>query len=284
MKLIKHFITITRHRHMVMKYCFKCGLYMQGVKHDLSKYSPTEFFASFPHYTGTHSPLTEERYTKGYSSSWIHHKGRNKHHPEYWVDIDLKTNTYKPKRMPDSYIAEMFCDRIAASINYNIDSYKKGTFDKSIPLNYLLTHDTVIMHPSTKRKIIFLLEMYRDKKEKEVFKYIKNNLRKKKLLEVKDILKYKDIVFIGKSKTSDELKERLIKNGYNVTSSNYCDNKNAICFIYSNYDEIKDVTINCKYALVNYFNSSDEVALKLEEANIEYIETNLTKALNEYLK
>ena len=35
---IKHFITITKHRHLVMKLCFKMGLYKQGLLHDLSKY------------------------------------------------------------------------------------------------------------------------------------------------------------------------------------------------------------------------------------------------------
>ena len=42
---IKHFITITRHRHMVIKYCFKMGIGFQGLFHDLSKYTPTEFLA-----------------------------------------------------------------------------------------------------------------------------------------------------------------------------------------------------------------------------------------------
>lgn len=40
---IKHFITITKHRHRVMLHCFKAGIPFQGLTHDLSKYSPTEF-------------------------------------------------------------------------------------------------------------------------------------------------------------------------------------------------------------------------------------------------
>ena len=38
-----HFLTITHHKLLVMRYCFRVGLYKQGLLHDLSKYSPTEF-------------------------------------------------------------------------------------------------------------------------------------------------------------------------------------------------------------------------------------------------
>ena len=43
MKAWQHFKTITTHKMWVMRYCFKIGLYWQGLTHDLSKYSPTEF-------------------------------------------------------------------------------------------------------------------------------------------------------------------------------------------------------------------------------------------------
>ena len=39
MHIFKHFMTITKHRFLVLKYCFKAGLYRQGLAHDLSKYS-----------------------------------------------------------------------------------------------------------------------------------------------------------------------------------------------------------------------------------------------------
>ena len=42
MNIKGHFETITRHKLLVMKYCFECGLYKQGLAHDLSKYSPTD--------------------------------------------------------------------------------------------------------------------------------------------------------------------------------------------------------------------------------------------------
>ena len=86
MNIKGHFETITRHKLLVMKYCFACGLYEQGLAHDLSKYSPTEFIPGCIYYQGDHSPNEAERLARGYSSAWLHHKGRNKHHLEYWID------------------------------------------------------------------------------------------------------------------------------------------------------------------------------------------------------
>ena len=39
---IKHFKTITHHKILVAKGCFRVGLYRQGLLHDMSKYSPSE--------------------------------------------------------------------------------------------------------------------------------------------------------------------------------------------------------------------------------------------------
>lgn len=175
-KFIKHFVTITRHRHLVVKYCFKCGLYKQGLLHDLSKYSYVEFSNGVKYFAGNHSPITNERSDKGYSDAWMHHKGRNKHHSEYWIDLNKATGAYEPIEMPDCYIGEMFCDRLAASKNYN-----RGNYNPNMPLEYLYrTKGTTPMHPNTFSKLESLLKMYVEVGEKETFKYIKKNMRKKK--------------------------------------------------------------------------------------------------------
>ncbi len=173
MHIIKHFITITKHRHMVMRYCFKIGLIKQGLLHDLSKYSFIEFFNGAKYYEGTRSPHHQERDDKGYSEAWMHHKGRNRHHGEYWTDYNTITKSYQPVPMPKKYVAEMFCDRIAASKNYN-----KGHFTSNMPLDYFLKGDT-ILHEKTKEEILLLLTMYRDKGEKETLRYIKKIYLKK---------------------------------------------------------------------------------------------------------
>jgi hypothetical protein len=84
-----HIRTINRHRLEVMKNCFKSGIFWQGLTHDLSKFSPEEFFVGVSHYQGTRSPNEGEREDYGYSKAWMHHKGRNKHHFEYWTDYNV---------------------------------------------------------------------------------------------------------------------------------------------------------------------------------------------------
>lgn len=174
MKLFKHFITITRHRHMVMRYCFRLRLFRQGLAHDLSKYSPVEFFNGVKYYLGTKSPHHAERDEKGYSDAWMHHKGRNKHHIEYWTDVIPGTHSYVPVKMPRKYVAEMFCDRLAASKNYN-----RKHFESSYPYDYFIK-EHLNMHEETYHDILMLLEMYRDKGEKETFRYIRRIYLKNK--------------------------------------------------------------------------------------------------------
>ena len=114
----KHFCTITRHRHQVIRHCRKAGILWQGLRHDLSKYTPTEFIPGARYYIGTRSPNEGERQDKGYSLAWMHHKGRNRHHFEYWTDYVPPTRRMQPVPMPARYVAEMFCDRVAASKIY----------------------------------------------------------------------------------------------------------------------------------------------------------------------
>ncbi len=91
----KHFATITRHRHMVIRHCAKAGIFWQGLRHDLSKYSPPEFLPGARFYLGDRSPTEAERKECGYSKAWMHHKGRNKHHFEYWNDVSPKSKRYE---------------------------------------------------------------------------------------------------------------------------------------------------------------------------------------------
>ena len=50
MKLKEHLKTINAHRKLVREGCFKVGLYWQGLTHDLSKYSPSEFIVGAKYY------------------------------------------------------------------------------------------------------------------------------------------------------------------------------------------------------------------------------------------
>lgn len=117
-KYIKHFITIAKHKWLVMILCFKCGYYKRGLLHDLSKFGPTEFFSSAKYFQGNRSPIDAEKEDHGYSIAWQHHKGHNPHHWEYWID-DIGTKQNTPLPIPREYIVEMICDWIAAGIIYS---------------------------------------------------------------------------------------------------------------------------------------------------------------------
>ncbi len=174
--LIKHFITITNHRHKVIYHCFKSGIIWQGLFHDLSKYSPTEFIEGVKYYQGTRSPNEAAREKNGYSLAWIHHKGRNKHHFEYWTDYNKETHQLEPVKMPLKYVVEMFCDRVAAS-----KIYGKENYNDSYALNYYNNKKKVRkIHPETAKIIETLLIMLSEKGEDYTFKFIRNLLREDK--------------------------------------------------------------------------------------------------------
>lgn len=173
MKWLSHLRTINRHKLLVMKHCFRVGLYRQGLLHDLSKYSPVEFSAGAKYYQGDRSPNEIERKERGYSAAWLHHKGRNKHHLEYWIDYDPAAgHRMAGMEMPVHYVAEMFCDRVAASKTYRGKAYRDGD-----PLDYYLaSRDHYLIHPGTRALLERLLGMLAEEGEDRTFAYIRREI------------------------------------------------------------------------------------------------------------
>jgi hypothetical protein len=175
MHIYGHFRTITRHRHQVIRHCFKAGIGWQGLFHDLSKYSPSEFWAGAKYYQGTRSPNEVEREKFGYSPAWLHHKGRNSHHFEYWTDYNPVARTVQPVKMPLRYVAEMLCDRIAASKIYQGDNY-----DASHPLAYFMRgKPRRSIHPETSDLLEGWLTMLRDEGEEATFAHVRKMIKAK---------------------------------------------------------------------------------------------------------
>ena len=168
-----HLKTITAHRWRVIANCFRAGIPMQGLLHDLSKYAPVEFMNGARHYQGYRSPNDHEREEKGYSAAWLHHKGRNRHHFEYWVDYNAATRRIEPVPMPAKYVAEMFCDRLAASKTYNGAAYT----DRH-PLEYFLKAKGVRMiHPKTSDEIEGLLRILAEEGEEAAFAAVRRMIK-----------------------------------------------------------------------------------------------------------
>ena len=179
-KALGHFITITKHRHLVITHCRKAGILWQGLRHDLSKYSLTEFKPGAKYYTGKHSPNEDERALFGYSLAWIHHKGRNKHHFEYWIDYTMPGTSDKlliGMKMPVRYVVEMFMDRIAACKVYQKDAYTDAS-----PWEYHQRSKRVkeVMHPETIALLEKLLMMLAEEGEKKTFAYTRKIVMKDK--------------------------------------------------------------------------------------------------------
>ena len=168
-----HFKTITRHKLLVMQYCFRIGLYKQGLLHDLSKYSPAEFLVGCKYYQGNRSPNNAEREDTGVSLAWLHHKGRNKHHFEHWVDYSLdKEHVIMGARMPRKYVAEMVIDRICASKNYMKEDYN----DSSALEYYVNGKDMMLIHKESDFLARYLLTMLAKRGEDYLLRYMKKVL------------------------------------------------------------------------------------------------------------
>jgi len=166
-KFFGHLRNIILHKFYVFIYCCKFGIPVQGIFHDLSKFSPTEFFESVKYYTGDSSPIDNCKKVNGYSRAWLHHRGRNKHHWEYWVDDFDKGMDYK--LMPFKYNLEMICDFIAAGRVYNGKTFSIDNENEWWKAN----RDKKLMHFVNKALVDFVFAYFSLHKELPTKKRLK---------------------------------------------------------------------------------------------------------------
>lgn len=152
-KALKHFNLIIKHKKYVFKNCRKAGLFWRGIKHDMSKFSPVEFFESIKYYSGDKSPIDNCKAINGYSKAWLHHKGRNSHHYEYWQDNFDKGGN--PVQMPYKDALELICDYIGAG-----QAYMKKDFSYENEYQWWQTRckNPIAMHPHTKNFVELMLK------------------------------------------------------------------------------------------------------------------------------
>ena len=179
MKWLEHFKLVCHHRRLVRQGCFKLGLYRQGLMHDLSKFSPTEFRVGAKYFQGYRSPNDAERAETGISRSWLHHKGRNRLHFDFWVDYIIGPDgkvSMGGCKMPVEYVAEMFCDRIAACKLYHKEKYT----DAAPYLYYLKSKGNAMIHPETAALLGDMLLKLKEEGEDAAFTYVRREILKKK--------------------------------------------------------------------------------------------------------
>lgn len=169
MKAFKHIKLVLKHKWIVFKLCCKVGIPWRGFMHDWSKFSPTELFESVKYYDGNRSPIMLCKEKKGYSEAWLHHKGRNKHHYQYWTDLSIPDKTII---MPYKYAVEMVCDELAAGITYNGKNWTQST-----QLNYYMNKERKnLIHPQIDK---FLISVFTEVSENGLNKTLtKKNMKK----------------------------------------------------------------------------------------------------------
>ncbi|MDR7072446.1 DUF5662 family protein [Fictibacillus barbaricus] len=138
----RNFVYILDHKLNVLIECWKEGLYIQGIIHDLSKFSPKEFFP-YARKFFLNQELSKEDEMK-WKYAWLHHQNQNKHHWEYWV-VDPIDKQALP--MPRKYLVEMVCD-------WRSFSRKWGRKVKKSNLN---PSDSIVLHADTQRELEILL-------------------------------------------------------------------------------------------------------------------------------
>lgn len=170
---LAHLKTVNHHRFLVCKFCFRLGLYWQGLTHDLSKYSPAEFWPGAKYFQGNRSPNDAQRQATGCSTAWLHHKGRNRHHLEYWIDYSPNgDHNMTGMEMPVKYVAEMFCDRLAAC-----KTYHKEQYTDSDPYDFFVKgKGHTIFNEKSSALLERILLILRDEGEDAAFRYIREEV------------------------------------------------------------------------------------------------------------
>jgi hypothetical protein len=172
---LKHLKTVCKHKKEVFKECRACGIGWQGFIHDLSKFSWVEFASSARHFQGTRSPIEAEKESIGYSKAWLHHKGHNKHHWEYWTDF-ADDGTIIANKIPMKYVIEMICDWIGAGKVYSSDKWTQNE-----PLRYYFkVRQGRYFNPETEATILQCLHCISDNGLDEFHKLARTLLKENK--------------------------------------------------------------------------------------------------------
>lgn len=146
-KTWEHFKLVMTHKKNVYKLCRRVGIPWRGITHDLSKFSPIEFIESVKYYNGERSPIEVCKNINGVSKAWQHHKGRNTHHWQYW--LDNTDNGIVGRLMPFEDVLEMLCDQFAAGMTYKKDAwnldYQLGWWESKTETHQKYMHPVVFM-------------------------------------------------------------------------------------------------------------------------------------------
>lgn len=144
------------HKYYVFKAGRKIGVgIFQLLKHDWSKFLPSEWFAYADFFYGKHPSINEvhgdmrnvytgkykEQVYEDFNVAWLKHQNRNKHHWQYWVLLTDSGNIL-PLDIPDKYVKEMVADWIGAGMMKNGENEVASWFARNRE-NMLLSKRTL---------------------------------------------------------------------------------------------------------------------------------------------
>lgn len=150
-KHFKYLKYVLRHKWHVALACFRRGLILRGILHDLSKFLPSEWFpyAEFFYGEGQHTPEDAALVDARFDRAWLLHQHRNPHHWQYWV-LRNDSGTTVPIPMPHDCILEMLADWEGAGIAI--------TGRREYVQWYHKNKGAMVLHPQTRAMVEHLLE------------------------------------------------------------------------------------------------------------------------------
>ena len=119
--IFKHFKKICKHKYYVGKYCFKFGLYRQGITHDLSKFNPIEFWTSVKYYQGNRSPIEAEKEDKAYKTVYEYYRD----HIRISNEISEKIFHFQTRQLWDTILT----DFVKYGEETTINRIKRGVYE-----------------------------------------------------------------------------------------------------------------------------------------------------------
>ena len=91
-KHLRYLAYVLRHKRFVFKACFEYGLVWRGIKHDWTKFLPSEWFPYVEYFYGEKRPDLTTGYNHqlhqddtAFNYAWNHHQKANSHHWQYYV-------------------------------------------------------------------------------------------------------------------------------------------------------------------------------------------------------
>ena len=143
----RNLLYIIEHKVNVLVECWREGLFIQGITHDLSKFHPKEFLPyTKKFFLDRNIDSIDEMKWK---FAWLHHQHKNKHHWEYWV-VDPNQKLALP--MPRKYLLEMVCDWRSFSRRWG----------RKVKLSNISLSDKMILHPETRDALEMIIKNERE--------------------------------------------------------------------------------------------------------------------------